>query len=633
MFEKIEDLPIRPVFGTMRGVMEGVALNAERPGMTERITTKPPKSLVHLHRPARISAIWQHVLTLLRSPVEVHRLTDGTVVFNILGSAVLIRNSDGFLTPYLWCLQALDQPYLQITDDTAVVLRHMPWRWIWLERVLGFAMMEYAAELGFLHIKATDQELRAYSDWFKRVIRKSITRHADMARVRRRIAGAFALDPESLRLASFGVPRGKVWSMTTVADYNRAYLLRDYLLQLEQDAPNLSPLYLALCNLIDHHEDAERVQLLKSSLLLNGFKESHWRFISKCNGRLLLPMRYVYRGQDTCGETLDYLRIVCDLGFRKQIPEPLLITLFSVWGNPAQRSGSYAKEYAVHRCYPHIMRLAAARYGSVDFDLLEDELLAIVRWAWDVKLTLTKEQRRQGWSWLLKKARAHLVAVEAKERGQSVNWAVPAQEHTVGPYQLRFLESSYDLWEESQVMRHCIDRYVNDCREERVRIASVTCNQRRVATAMFDWQGDRLDLVEVAGKANRPVSNALRSCLREVHIEGASKRWKEPEFEPPVICRFPPMDEVPVATTERPESQEQTQKEEITMNALITNTGGFIREVEIQPVEAVENTFHIVFKSRLLSAKNPLEYRNNFQLSLDREGLVELKKLIDRSLA
>lgn len=637
MFDYIEQLPIRPAFGTMRGVMEGVVLNSKRVGTGEWITAQPPASLAHLHRPARISAIWERVMDLLRNPVEVHHLSGNLDIFNILGSAVIARSESGLLTPYLWCQKSLDQPYIDEADPATVVLRNMPWRWIWLDRVLGFAMQEYSAELEFLHISASMEELSAYFKWANQVFRKRISRHADMAQVRRRIANALELDPETLRLASYGVPRGQLWSMTTVQDYTLAWLLRGELLQLEQDAPNLLPLYITLCNLMEHPEEGERVQHLKACLLANGFKESHWRFISKCNRRLLLPMRYVYRGQDVAEETLDYLRIVCDLGFQQQLPEPLLITLFSVWGNPAQRSHSYAAEYAVHRCYPHIMKLAAERFGRVDFDELEDELLAIIRWSWDVKLSLTKDQRREGWPWLLKQARAHLAMLDAKERGQTVKWKVPTQVHTVGPFQLRFLESSYDLWDESQAMRHCVDRYVQRCQESNARIASVTCGQRRVATAMFIWSDDQLKLVQIAGKANRPVSMVMTKSLGKLQIKCADEQVKAIPLEAPIICRreHMPAEEIEAISDSnaQAESPIPVQKEVTTMTALLTNTGSFIREVNIKPVQAIADTFQVEFKSRLLTARNPLAYQKNFSLILDRSALLELKAIIERSLA
>jgi len=68
------------------------------------------------------------------------------------------------------------------------------------------------------------------------------------------------------------------------------------------------------------------------------------------------------------------------------------------------------------------------------------------------------------------------------------------------------------------------------------------------------------------------------------------------------------------------------------MKATITNTGGYIREVEVKQVPALPDTYHMEFSSRLLSAKNPEESQRNFAITFEREGLLELKALIDRRL-
>ena len=69
------------------------------------------------------------------------------------------------------------------------------------------------------------------------------------------------------------------------------------------------------------------------------------------------------------------------------------------------------------------------------------------------------------------------------------------------------------------------------------------------------------------------------------------------------------------------------------MTAMLTNTGNFIREVEITPVQAMADTFQVEFKSRLLTAKDPMAYQKNLSLMLDRAELLELKAVIERSLA
>jgi len=634
MFDNIEDLPIRPAFGTMRGVMQGVVLHARPVPGFECIGAQPPADLAHLHRPARLSVIWEHILHLLRNPVEVHHMSGDMTVFNILGSAALIRSASGVLSAFLWRQDSLDRPYIEMVREELFTLLGMPWRWVWLSRVLLFARQEYTMELELLHHPATEPEISAYFTWVEKIFIKRIRQHADMRQVRRRIAAALALDPAAMRRARHGLPFGSMPRVSTVRDYNTAIRLEAELDQLERDAPDLLPLYMAVGLASDFPKLGEPVQRLKAFFLAHGFKESHWRYITRCSPRLLLTMRHVYQGAELPEETLDFLRIVCDFGGREPVPPPLVTSLFSVWGNPAQRHCSYAEFYAVHCCYPHIMKLAAARFGKCDFDTLQDELLVIVRWAWDVKLTLTKEQRREGWPWLLEKAQAHLERLEAQERGKSECWTVPAKTFVVGPCHLRFLESSYDLWEEAMTMRHCVDRYVAKCKDGNVCIASVTVNQRRVATAMFSWSGEELNLIQIAGKANSTVSTAIRNGLRHLHITGASEQCQQLPLEVPLMCG-----RIQRETAETDQHRGQIEfelsevKEQITMAATITNTGTFIRDVEIKRIGAIADSFQVEFKSRLLTARNPLEQQVNFSLAVDRAGLLELKSLIERSLA
>ncbi len=187
-------------------------------------------------------------------------------------------------------------------------------------------------------------------------------------------------------------------------------------------------------------------------------------------------------------------------------------------------------------------------------------------------------------------------------------------------------------------MRHCADSYVGKCIATNARLASVTRNQRRVATAMFDWTGDELNLTQISGKANRPVATALSKSLETLHIEGAKENFEAPteEFH---IRRAQGAEEpfdIGAAIEEqiRPQGTATliTYTKANDMTALLTNTGDFIREVEITPVRAIADTFHMEFRSRLLTAKNPLANQRNFSLSLDRDGLLELKALIERSL-
>jgi hypothetical protein len=68
------------------------------------------------------------------------------------------------------------------------------------------------------------------------------------------------------------------------------------------------------------------------------------------------------------------------------------------------------------------------------------------------------------------------------------------------------------------------------------------------------------------------------------------------------------------------------------MNAIITSTGDFTREAHVSRVQALQETFHLQFTSKLLSAKNPDDRQVNFGLLLRKVELVALRHLIDAAV-
>lgn len=62
------------------------------------------------------------------------------------------------------------------------------------------------------------------------------------------------------------------------------------------------------------------------------------------------------------------------------------------------------------------------------------------------------------------------------------------------------------------------------------------------------------------------------------------------------------------------------------MKTAITTVGDFVRAVEVDAIAAVPGSYRVQFFSQLRSARNPQEWKNNFNLIL---GEAELKKLRD----
>jgi hypothetical protein len=68
------------------------------------------------------------------------------------------------------------------------------------------------------------------------------------------------------------------------------------------------------------------------------------------------------------------------------------------------------------------------------------------------------------------------------------------------------------------------------------------------------------------------------------------------------------------------------------MKATLSITGDFVREIEIRRLEALADTYHLEFRSRLATAKSPLELKRNFDLLLSRDELLQFKDLVAQAL-
>jgi len=131
---------------------------------------------------------------------------------------------------------------------------------------------------------------------------------------------------------------------------------------------------------------------------------------------------------------------------------------------------------------------------------------------------------------------------------------------------------------------------------------------------------DRLRNIPLAGKTNKPVPESLKRRLKGIQLPADAKC-----YELPVAPEVDPV-RLPKCILRR----ETTEGDAAT--AVISSTDVFCREVEINPIEALTDTFHVQFTSQLGTAKDPLARQKNFELILSREELRELQGLIERTL-
>ena len=68
------------------------------------------------------------------------------------------------------------------------------------------------------------------------------------------------------------------------------------------------------------------------------------------------------------------------------------------------------------------------------------------------------------------------------------------------------------------------------------------------------------------------------------------------------------------------------------MKAVLSNTGEFIRQVEVDAIQAQPGSYSLQFSSQLTSARNPDEWQRNFALILQKQELAAMRDLINAVL-
>jgi hypothetical protein len=69
------------------------------------------------------------------------------------------------------------------------------------------------------------------------------------------------------------------------------------------------------------------------------------------------------------------------------------------------------------------------------------------------------------------------------------------------------------------------------------------------------------------------------------------------------------------------------------MKAVLSQTGDFVRQVEVDAIEAQPGTYRLQFSSQLATARNPDEWQRNFVLILQKQELQAFGNLITSALA
>jgi hypothetical protein len=223
------------------------------------------------------------------------------------------------------------------------------------------------------------------------------------------------------------------------------------------------------------------------------------------------------------------LLILDGLGLHEQQPGGLIESVFRAHGAISREQESLKTLFASQgylKLAAHVARLHTC--GQIQRgDGQIGDINLVLEWLNTVRKPLTRAQKQGGWSWLLRRAKEWQIDEYLSELAQSNRWSVPFTTLKVGPYVLRALASSHELWLEGNTMRHCVGSYSSHCASGDALIVSVSTTVKAVATAEFRKSGDGWCLHSALGPRNTPLHPKIEYALR-----AAAQKFGPVSFNP-----------------------------------------------------------------------------------------------------
>lgn len=471
----------------------------------------PPEALRAAHDHVLLQQFWSRLMQVVREPTLSIETGDIRWV-QVAGSAVLAFMPDGTVHPYLFEPAADGTSGLAPLDAWTVVLQGCPYRNLWLKalaRLASWEVQDHAAQRGVvLGVKQASD----YADWAFANFGRQLARHADLRQMRSRVARVLAFEPAVVAMAARLPVTTRSDALILLGAYNRVQRHRAAFETLQREAPNLVPIFGALCDAADFPTRGQPSARLRKFLVeASGISPRCWRILCKDDGRVLKPLAEFYEGP-VDDAALEHLRLLDLLGIGAKSPKWLVRNLLAGWGNADSRWASYCGDAGKHPdLWVHVVRMLSkprqAAPAAIEFDLVR-------RWIFELPRDHAPDspQRAAGWPWLVRQASEWAEALRRQAQGQRI-WSTWTETVSVDRWELRPLNSALALWEEAVAMRHCAERYGDRCQAGESVMFSVFDGSRHVATALMDRTPQGWSLGQVKGFANQEVAPRLSASL------------------------------------------------------------------------------------------------------------------------
>ena len=254
-----------------------------------------------------------------------------------------------------------------------------------------------------------------------------------------------------------------------------------------------------------------------------GLPEGSWRMLVKSTPALWRPMVAFYNAPGPKA-TMDYLRLLDELGWRQPADPSFMRTVLSLRGGPGGVSDAFYDRF--DRAVPTLVRIVAWFERAVAQGRQEilGKLHQVLSWLdYAGGAQLATLVRQPGWASLVKRSEAWWRRRRALKTRGTASWPVPCERIAIGEYEVQFIGRVEDLYDEARAMRHCAFDFVDECVKGNRLIASVRelTTGRRVATAMYQAAEPGWRLERVAGFGNAVAPVVVHDAARRAMVAAA----------------------------------------------------------------------------------------------------------------
>ena len=447
----------------------------------------------------------------LDAPLSVTQRGDKRIVTVLRVIEYTVDRAERSVSCRLRCAEVGVTPK-QVSADLWRPLRSTDW--------LGWFM----ADMGLWPLRPRDLFLEvdlACRDWLGHAVLKLLRDDPRFQHLRAKLLrDALGLDAELFHIAM----RART---DTLADplpdvvYSRVWRNEKAFRQVAQENPHLLPLLHAFVEHSGLRSGKDPVQLLKAALAeQDGVSDAAWRYVCRHGARIFRAVWALTRDTFPFTSAGLYLRRLDQMGLPPPPPDDLLHA-WSLEIHPYDLL--YLETYwtpalcAIYRIGITEANRIKATPAFTDF---LEEFVAITSWAEATGVALDQNQRRAGWSWLVRRwQEAH--GWDSQQAGcPSRRWTTLVSEFEFGCFLVVPLTSDAELREEAWAMRNCIARHGSDALTDWVRLFSIRlrASQRRVADLELRHDAARgtWTVTQLAGFANRLVTEDVKLVGAEV---------------------------------------------------------------------------------------------------------------------